>query len=77
MYPIVSPTSSTTRSTATSSRLSSQTTPGIFYDENSDPEEECPDEDECEINWDLMPGYSETDDNDTDNETENKQKEGL
>jgi len=28
--------------------------PGIFYEEQS----ECPEEDECEIDWDLMPGYN-------------------
>jgi len=43
----------------------------IFYEVDPD---ECPDEEECEINWDLMPGFSENEDNE-DEETATIQKE--
>jgi len=59
VHPLPAP--SITSSTSTSS-IYSHATPGIFYQENSDPD--CPDEEECEINWDLMPGYNDSDDDD-------------
>jgi len=34
----------------------------IFNDESSDPD--CPDEDECEIDWGAMPGFEDDDDDD-------------
>jgi hypothetical protein len=45
--------------------VSSDGRPGIFFG----PEEEfsCPDEDECEIDWDAMPGFGSSDANSSDN----------
>jgi len=48
-------------------------TPGIFFQDESD----CPDEEECEINWDLMPGYNDNDDDDEGEKTSEQNKEKV
>jgi len=40
---------------------------GVFFEDESD----CPDEEECEIDWSAMPGFAD-DDNDDNNETSEK-----
>jgi len=64
VHPLPAP--SITSSTSSSS-IYSHATPGIFYQEDSDPAD-CPDEEECEINWDLMPGYNDNDDDEKEKE---------
>jgi len=64
----VRPPSMTSSTTSVTSSISSHATPGsIFYQEDSDPAD-CPDEEECEINWDLMPGYNDNDDDEKEKE---------
>jgi len=63
----VQPPSITSSTTGSTSSMYSHATPGIFYQEDSDPAD-CPDEEECEINWDLMPGYNDNDDDEKEKE---------
>ena len=63
-----------TAAVASSSRASTVARRGssIFYEVDPD---ECPDEEECEINWDLMPGFAENEDTEDEETATTQQKE--
>ena len=47
--------------------------PGIFFEDESD----CPDEDECEIDWGAMPGFEDDDESDKENSKEKEQATAI
>ena len=58
-----------------STTLSDMSSPEDEGGPKDEDEEECGSEDECEINWDLMPGFAEDDDDD-DDDTKRVEVEG-
>jgi len=47
--------------------------PGIFFEDES----ECPEEDECEIDWGAMPGFEDDDDDKSEEEKSNEKQEAV